>query len=848
MSFSAKSNKKRYRFAQGDCAVAAGLVLLCLVFLWPMLSGRLGIFFDDYYALFPRHLFAARSIQGGSLPLWDPTVFAGGRLNYIPQARMWYWPLYPFFLLAPLDNCDAAYTWLIKIPLAIHWVICLLTAYGLGRYVLGLRPPGASVLALVYSFGTGMTGNIGDPQTMYATVWVPLALWGIIALGLRGRRLMGVLGAMALAFIGACGSDPRAIFSWLTVAITVVALALTFVISTSRKFAGRLLKATLLVFIIGILLSGTYWTGMIKAVALYQGSAMVSFARAASSSSSTPYSYLLTLLMPDLFGTLTNAWKIDAGLPEISNYWHIEGNITGGYWLVAICLLGGVSLLQESGSAVRKFQRNWWFIGFFLVVFSILLVTGCYSPVYSFLARICPVVALPYAVRWRIMTHLGFALMAGVSINSILASTRPLSRLSLGLMLFALWVSVLSQWSRVNAGGETVWRYYLTTYRAWLFQGPLSYLFLATAISVLIIVLARRPASRRILIACVALEAVISGFLMTYFLIYRFPEIGDRRYSNPSETKYFKEGQCNPLADQPPGRTGPERTMFYNSLADQMATLHGGFYMAGLYSKPLVERFRLALQEVTEGYPYELLPTQPAARFFPNMSLRYFLLESEDAIPPELAERWPCPASGELYIYRLKETIPFAFSQNRVIIAGDGEQRDELINGDLRAGVFIEPLVEGILEREFSEAGIKPLVYREYRRPSSRWEKEKARSDFSRLQLSNRVLQVDRSSPNYVVIDTDILHPAFLVTTEVWHPGWKVRIDNSPAESIRVNYVQRGVWLPSGRHRVEWFFRPVLVKWGFVCVGLGIIAAILLLLFPARKKRDSVRGTCSRVE
>ncbi len=826
------------------------LVLLMIVFLLPLLLGRLGIFFDDYYGLFPRHYFSAQSLQGGSLPLWDPSTFAGGRLNYLPQSRMWYWPLYPFFLLAPLGNVDAAYAWLIKAPLLIHWIVCLLTTYGLGRKIILLGRPGAVIMALVYAFGAGMAGNISDTQTMYTVAWLPLVLWGIIAWGLGGSKAMGVLGSLAAAFIGASGSDPRAVFSLLTAALTVLLLAALLFISRSRKKASALLRAALLVFVFGVLFSAPYWTGMIEAVSLYRGSDVLDFSRVASPSSSTPPGYLATLLVPDLFATLTNARQIDIGIPRISTYWHIEGNLTGGYWLLLLCLLGVFYRRKRDLPGDQGAARRWWLIGALLFLLSLFLVTGCYSPVYRLLFRFIPVIGLPYAVRWRVMEHLGIAIMAGVSTHFLWVSRRSLPGPVLLFLAPALWLVVWWQWSQPTVYGGSAGMYLWNNHRAWLLRGPLPYLALATGGTAALWLWRRKGAAKKVLISLVGLEAITIGFLMTYFLIYRFPEMGNRRYKNPSETLYFRQSDHNFLTNLPPPRTGPERTVFYNSVVDQMATLHGGDYLTGLYSKPLEERFRIALGEVAEGYPYEITPTRPAAGFFPNMSVRYMVLEENDAIPESRAEKEPLPGSAGLFAYRLKETMPRVYTQNRVFVSSPEEALRELLNGDLRKGVFVEDGNQAVKEsnrlsvtgNRSAGAGESPrsadhrLLVTDYQslRPESEAETVER---FSELQLLNAIESVRFPTPNRMVIEIEVREPALLVTADVFHPDWQVSVDGLPAVPFRVNYLQRGVWLPAGRHVVEWRFRPVVVRWGLVCAGIAGLGAILYLTRTRKKRR-----------
>ena len=60
-------------------------------------------------------------------------------------------------------------------------------------------------------------------------------------------------------------------------------------------------------------------------------------------------------------------------------------------------------------------------------------------------------------------------------------------------------------------------------------------------------------------------------------------------------------------------------------------------------------------------------------------------------------------------------------------------------------------------------------------------------------------------------------------------PGWKVTIDDQPAEALTVDYLFRGVFVPPGSHRVRWTYDCP----GFR-MGIGISLATLgMLVFLA---------------
>lgn len=103
---------------------------------------------------------------------------------------------------------------------------------------------------------------------------------------------------------------------------------------------------------------------------------------------------------------------------------------------------------------------------------------------------------------------------------------------------------------------------------------------------------------------------------------------------------------------------------------------------------------------------------------------------------------------------------------------------------------------------------------------------------------------------NRVLVDVDSAAPAYLVLFDAWFPGWRVQINGVDARLFRADHAFRAVWIPAGRHKVDFAYRPIsvlagalisalaLVLLGVLAVGprwrrLGVAAAVLLLFASA---------------
>jgi hypothetical protein len=77
-----------------------------------------------------------------------------------------------------------------------------------------------------------------------------------------------------------------------------------------------------------------------------------------------------------------------------------------------------------------------------------------------------------------------------------------------------------------------------------------------------------------------------------------------------------------------------------------------------------------------------------------------------------------------------------------------------------------------------------------------------------------------RESPGQLTLHVTVDRPAVLVVSQMWYPGWQLRIDNiSRGQPLRVDYAFQGVQLDAGTHDVELIFVPS--RW-----GLGWVVAI----------------------
>ena len=83
--------------------------------------------------------------------------------------------------------------------------------------------------------------------------------------------------------------------------------------------------------------------------------------------------------------------------------------------------------------------------------------------------------------------------------------------------------------------------------------------------------------------------------------------------------------------------------------------------------------------------------------------------------------------------------------------------------------------------------------------------------------------------------------PTFLVTSDVFYPGWRVSVDEAPAHLYQTDYAFRGVPVPAGTHVVRFDFRPSTFYYGAWVSALALLLLIGCAVYAPRLFRAPSR-------
>jgi hypothetical protein len=101
--------------------------------------------------------------------------------------------------------------------------------------------------------------------------------------------------------------------------------------------------------------------------------------------------------------------------------------------------------------------------------------------------------------------------------------------------------------------------------------------------------------------------------------------------------------------------------------------------------------------------------------------------------------------------------------------------------------------------------------------------------DFNIKTNESNTIELSSFHPDKMGYTSNTSSEQFAVFSEIWYKGnedWKVTIDGKEAEMIRVNYLLRGLKIPSGQHQIVFEFHP---KSHYIGNMITLISSIVLI-------------------
>jgi len=667
-----------------------------------------------------------------------------------------------------------------------------------------------------WSLGSALHGNVPNPADLFGICWIPGLLLFQALHARTGKVIYLAGGGLVFGLL----APSYAVYTTQIIFLAGVFALLVGAQSIPAHDPRKVLRpvwGVAAMILIGILLSGGFWWS------LYQSSREMApyypfdLAMMTAGHHSIPFRFLAFFLIPTLFNSLdfAHTWNIvTRDSLWLSQVW----SLTRGLPLIFLAYLAITGFWLRREEKWRA-DRGWMITGLILYILGMLILLGRHTPVYAVLYRFLPFFRVPYADRWYTISSVGLSLLVGVGVSAIKRS--PVGnqifsrrRFIVFAALAVLVILIVGGWP-ITIGERhyrTGWEQLIELgYARWFLQGPMMYLLINLAV---IGVMSLRRLRGWALPVLMGLLVVNMVWLMYYFMFDPWGVRWDEevptltKYRGPWQDPYLAFGRDHPVPPGPPW--GPSRVVYYRTILSQNALLWFGFVVVGWGVGPIIPRLHEVLSTLCRGFLHELLVENFNTRFFENMSAGSAWIDKPGR-GGKIKDAVPWAKSCNYLGYRYTRTVPRLFTIDRLRASSPEEQRQALLNGDLTELAWVD--------RD------EPLF-------SHRHDPPAGRDYFDKLQGENKILNFEVNNPNRLSAEIDVKVPALLVCTDIYHPGWQIRVDDKPTRLYRVNFLQRGVWLDAGRHRVEMKFWPRAMNLWLLSSVLGL-ALLITLSLPA---------------
>ena len=383
-----------------DLLALGCLALLTILFFWP-------IFFAGYWLphgggdlvsfLWPQYSFAGEAIRSGSIPLWNPHLYAGMPFLADNQSGV----LYPINLLAFLIFPHLSYQVMEGLTIFHIWLA------GAAMYVaLRVWPPLSSppfhrgggigrlpalLGAVAFMFNDVLITHIGNLNLIAVAAWLPLIL-ALYARGLSERRASWLIGSGVVFAIALLAGHAQ------MTAITLVGMMAVAAWQIIIAPCGRV-RVMGLALLTPLIALGLTASQLLPSLEMTRYSLRAGLSYEEATAYSLPPAALASTFAPWLFGR------------GAASFW--------GPWERVETMYVGIVPLFLAGLAFQRKRRDssWFFLA--LGTFGLLLALGKFTPLYSVIHALPVLGGLRVPARFILLSNFSLAALAALGAQRV---------------------------------------------------------------------------------------------------------------------------------------------------------------------------------------------------------------------------------------------------------------------------------------------------------------------------------------------------------------------------------------------------------------------------------------------
>jgi len=786
------------------------LFVLTLIFFWkPVFTGQVFSIGRLYY---PEKYLAIKTWLSGDTPLWNPYIYTG----YPLLGSLKSGAVYPLniILLLPLP-----FTYLMTWYIVLHSLLAAGFMFVLGRD-LGFGRLASLISAITYAFGGYILGQLPQYDTFQVLAWAPLAFF-LLNRFLRTARLSYAL--LAGVPIGIQTHTQMAVYLFVGLAIFAVYGIWALPKEHSAKRFAKL--------VMGLLACASVAVGL-SAVQMLPAQELTNLSRRAGGipydgfglGSSLPRDFL-TLIFPRLF------W-----IPGPSLFWTPGTPGPQPYFTETYLYLGLLPLIFFVVGLKAGLPRRLIILMTIIAVVSILLALGRNTILLKGMFHVPIFNLFRHHDRWLILTHFALSLLAGFGARAFLASPQGTGRniwqrnftfLVIGSLLWLLLVPLLLWPGAVFGALSKVSSVLLgraPEFMSDIAEGKLDLrtnLIIFAAICTLGLTILQLYRSRIISLRVFSILLIVFVFGELFSFNSYINPVRDASYlSTPSASIKFLKTQGEHLFRVFSANVNRDNTdaslHLYISALGEVYGISSVTGWAGLDIQRYWDfLYNTMEKESKKGADYFL-----DAKMAGLLNAEFVIAGDDiaiDGLTPvfrtqgRIVNHNQEDINYKLLIYRNSYVLPRAFLVHRAQYV----ERPSEILSILRSPGF-DPARTVLLEDP-----VAPKV------------------DLSLERATESTVEIPGYSSRKVLAITRSSEAGYLVLSDMYYPGWRVRVDGAPAPLYRAHYLIRAVYLQAGEHEVEFIYDPLSFKVGLI-ITLGTLLGLLTyLVYEFQRKASS---------
>jgi hypothetical protein len=397
---------------RGDLLALLLLLLATLLFFWPVVAGKAWIprgGGDSVSFIYPMYRFAVQSLWSGTIPLWNPYLYAGTSFIGDNQSGIFY----PFNLMLFLLSPNFSYR---AIEGLVIWHIffaggAMYTCLRLLRSPKPIWRPAALVGSLAFMFSGVFIAHIGNLNLIAVAAWLPLIFLAlhraISAHQAKTSVVWAIIGGVALGFSTLAGHGQMTFL----LASFIAAYALF------RSVSDRQLSPLLLLGIVGLTAVAVAAINLFPSFEAIRYTVRAGFGVDQATSYALPWRGLLGLLAPDFFGR------------GEGNFWGNWARVEYGYCGVLTLFLAGLAIVSNRSRLTLFFALS--------ALLFLLLALGPHTFLYPLLLRWLPFFPFQVPARFMILVDFALAALAALGMDNFDRRPRTFSPYMIGSALVA---------------------------------------------------------------------------------------------------------------------------------------------------------------------------------------------------------------------------------------------------------------------------------------------------------------------------------------------------------------------------------------------------------------------------